>query len=628
MVKFLSFINKLFLLPFLIMMLLIVSSIILLEFKFNLINLFYLFLFISTALFIYIFCRVLIYFKKNDHKDLLLKNTNLILILFLVIIALSAFLESTNAGNINLIWVITCITSAIYFFLLLNSPSAKEKGTDSYLQVYSKLFLGLIILLGCIIRLWHIDNLGFWSDEGISVLMAQSFLTNDWMTFPSGVFYDRAAPYHYYIGLIYALFHKFVEPEIILRIANIPFYVFNCIIIYYLSNKILSRSTSLIPVLLFSTSWISISMFREVRFYELSLTLFLSVVYVFLKYFNYINFEAIFKKDAFKKSFLGISTLLLLLYIGYLIHPLIIIFLYILVVFYFVLYIKTKKIDFLIFSLLTFSTIVLGIYLFVKSTFPFVTNFNIQYVLKLPTPEWAVLDQSNSIFSVMNQLILSGHWFIYIIIIVLPSVFFLERNYKKLFLYSSVSITYLFLSFQEYDINSIRYFYILIPFILISFTSAIFDISKFTGKIIFPIAFLILVPFFISGFTEMNSTQTFNSNNVMKSFDYQSAFKFLEQQNTCLIYTDTQLSIPYYLFFNRNPDGIIYDSQVLSQNQDKDLYLDVELFDYSHLSKSSCEKYFALIYMGTQISNSSWSQLNSLGTLVYKDKALLIYKIE
>lgn len=486
----------------------------------------------------------------------------------------------------------------------------------------------IVIIIGIIARLWHIERIGVWFDEGLSVLMAQSFLTNNYLTFPSGVFYERAFPYHWYLGFIDIVFNRVFPEIILLRIANLPFFIFNSFLIYFISKKILPKYIAVFLVLIFSISWISISMFREIRFYELSLTIYLLITMVFINYFNYFNFNSLL--ISFKtriKSTLGLLFLLILFYFGFLIHPLIVIFLYTLSLFYLIISIQYKKIEYLIISIFSALSIFIGMFFLIKKTFPFINKFDISYLFKLPSPEWASLSQNDSISSVINFLNLNGHCFISLLI-VLPIILLFEKNIKKIFIYLSTAVIYLFLSYQGYDKNSIRYYYILVPFLLISFALISFNIFKIEKKIFVIIFTLLIVPYFISGFQEINSSVNFDSKNIMKSFDYNSAFLFIDKNKPYKVFTDNQISVPYYLYFKKKPDKIIYDASVLSVSSTTDQYLGVDYSNFDIFSKQSNYKtYFVMIYMKTQISQQNWQTLNKKAKLIYQDKALLIYEL-
>lgn len=486
-----------------------------------------------------------------------------------------------------------------------------------------------IIILGIIYRAWYLGRMGFWFDEGLSVLMAHSFLTDNLFTFPSGLFYERALPYHYYLGIINLIFHKIIPEIIFLRIANLPFYIINSFLIYFLSKKILPKYTGIFAVFLFSISWIAISMFREARFYELSLTVYLSLSLIFINYFKYFNLKSIvFSILERKKNLIGIIYLLLIFYIGFLIHPLIVIFLYVLAMFYFIISFKYKNYEYFIISFLTILPIFTGMFLLIKKTFPFVDKFNILYLLKLPSPEWASLSQSNSINNVLNYLILNEHLFILLILITLPPIILLEKNREKIFIYTSLTVIYLFLSYQGYDYNSIRYYYVVIPFLLITFSSICLNIFKIEKKIFTIIFILTMIPYFMMSFEEINATKNFNSKNIMKSFDYNSAFSFVGANKPSKVFTDSQISVPYYIYFSKKPDKIIYDSSVLTMSSSTDQYLGVPYSSYDiFFDKHNCKTYFIMIYMRTQISQQNWQILNQKSKLLYQDKALLVYEI-
>ena len=139
-----------------------------------------------------------------------------------------------------------------------------------------------------------------------------------------------------------------------------------------------------------------------------------------------------------------------------------------------------------------------------------------------------------------------------------------------------------------------------------------------------------MIPYFKTSIQEFYSTKNFDSKNIMKSFDYTQALNTIKEDSPCKIITDNQLSIPYYIYFGKNPDAIVYDPNSLKITSETDPYLGAPYVTFPDITKAnygSCKTYVALIYMGTQISNSAWQEFTSNTVPIYKDKALLIYEI-
>ena len=196
--------------------------------------------------------------------------------------------------------ILTFLFSALLIFINWNDIKVDSLKLHLERKVKKKnlLILSTIVvltILGVYLRLNHIKHLSIWYDEGLSISVAQNIAKGKGRVTANGYPYRRAKLFHNYLSL----FYKQREELWVGIYANIPFYIITSIFLYFFGKELKDKKTGLLTIFLFTFSWVSIAMAREVRFYEMLVCFFTMANYFFYKSFklylrNKINVNFIF----------------------------------------------------------------------------------------------------------------------------------------------------------------------------------------------------------------------------------------------------------------------------------------------------------------------------------------------
>jgi hypothetical protein len=192
------------------------------------------------------------------------------------------------------------------------------------------IFLLLVVIIGIGIYFYKLDNRNFYEDEfqvtgtAKSYLETKTFYRWDWInkqpkcldTKDSNCVYKRAFIHTFLVAKSFSLFGisewsaRFVSAMSGLIFLFISFFIFN----YFSENKLISLVST--ATLVFYPSYIEI--FRYTRMYSLLIPIFLIIIFLSYKSFSKKTLENL--KTNKKLIFYPLS-LVLVLYLGYLLHP-------------------------------------------------------------------------------------------------------------------------------------------------------------------------------------------------------------------------------------------------------------------------------------------------------------------
>lgn len=495
---------------------------------------------------------------------------NNVFVLKILIIFISKYL--------NIITILAI--SSGFFTLYFNKEKIEKKQIRKNQSKFLYLLGALcIIIVGLLLRLNGISSLPAWSDESTTIIVATRISMGYGHTLLSGHLYNTAFLYHSYLGLIYSFSDNHL---LISRLANIPFFLINIITIYFIAKLLYEKRTALLSCLFFATSWISISMFREARFYEFFLSFFLLAVYLLIKLvltnFKEIEF-LLFTKfniksylNIIKKNILNITLFFLVFLVAYDSNKQVVLMIYCFFIFGLLLFIIKKKRIGLIFSVFCYLIIFYGMLI----TFKYFDYRSLIYLP--PTPTWKIFLTSD-IYSFWNYLLKNDYYFLIYIIPLFILKTFIKKNVKDILVLSFFATLLIMISVQGYGISAIRYYYLLIPFLCLLIADCIVYLSLIISnntKICFYtfIIFFVAISIF-SGVTESYSIYNNASKNDSKN-DGRDWIETIAKLNVETI-IDPYLSSSYYINTNNKPDFIINDKTNPETIDGKDIYLNVPM---------------------------------------------------
>jgi hypothetical protein len=158
---------------------------------------------------------------------------------------------------------------------------SRHKYTEFLIQKKDKLLLGLIFVIGIVLRFLWIDSRDIAYDDAFSYFLARS----DLLTIISGTLADTMPPLYYF------LLHFWIKISSnlwYLRLLNILINLFTAILVYKLAKQLFSGKTASIAFLLFLISPFQIYHSQELRMYSLLL---MGQVGFFYAIFKTINLE-------------------------------------------------------------------------------------------------------------------------------------------------------------------------------------------------------------------------------------------------------------------------------------------------------------------------------------------------
>jgi hypothetical protein len=455
--------------------------------------------------------------------------------------------------------------------------------------------LGLfsLIFIGILIRLKEIFAKSPWADEGFSILVAQRIFDGFGHTMPSGNLYPRAFLYHEYLSFFANFSEKLYGFGVI---ANIPFFIISCFVIYYLTKKFSQKKYALLAILFFIFSWFSIAHFRMIRMYEAFLAFFLLMFYFLIiiiqKYYN-INSKISFNKKIkklFQQNLFIFLMFFIFFYLSYqtqVITASIIPSLIIANLLFFIIKPKIKSFIFLIVSALIWITGLVYIY---KENF-------YKYLIKQNSPDWvenyAVAPFDEFWFFLINN----QHSYLIILLILLIPLVFTNFNLSK----KKIPLFYLlFITFGYYAIISLqgvgsvasRYFYPFLPLSIIIFSIFSFYLVKIFFKqknkiyLVLILIFLLFLNLYASGIKESASIIPKNSKLGVNNFEYREFFNKIQEKNIDLenniIGGDGHIIITYYIHTKNKPHFVVIRDK--ARFQKSNFYLDIPEIGYEDLN--------------------------------------------
>lgn len=565
----------------------------------------------------------------------LVKSNNLYPLLISLVIISSGILSFALGKQVKI--------NEIIYSKVLNFKEDIEISNNKKFYI---LILIVIMLVGLYLRLNGINELSVWVDEATTLIVSERISEGLGQTLIGGESYPRAFVYHKYLGSLISIFG---HPEYIGRIANTLFYLIICITLFIFGKRLKNTETGLISVFLFTFSWVSITMFREIRFYEMFLAL--TTVLYFLLYKLYIKFfysaeskKIIHLNNTEIKSYLFILFIILLVAaVSYdtqsitalLIYPIILIG---------ILSIFNGKSTEKKGMLLLFSSITL---LVLGAIFKYKGDFEMKFLFLAPQPEWKIELGNFGFYDFINYLVINDYW--YLIIFIPTSLFLLykTKDPNLIFLNSFMIALYCLISLQGYGASAIRYYYILFPiiFLLIAYisTTLLESLQKRQKSILnfflFSLLSFITIITIYSGIRESFSVYSFTSKNEIRNIDYDDAFKFLSEkisvQTTVIM--DDQLNMPYFSYFKKTPDYYLILSNAEFKKDKRNFYVDNLPIKYNDplilinerviVAYIKRERYF-ISGDSTLINNEFTKFFSENGKLIYNTDSIAIYMFD
>jgi len=139
----------------------------------------------------------------------------------------------------------------------------------------TRLLLGLIVILGIFLRLYHISDQGIWFDEAFSIYESQRHATRILAS------YDPSPPLYYLV--LHFWMEVFGTSEVSVRVPSAIFGVISIIVIYLLGKLIFNKRVGIYSALLIALSPIHIFYSQEARAYSLLFLLTMLSAYFYLR---------------------------------------------------------------------------------------------------------------------------------------------------------------------------------------------------------------------------------------------------------------------------------------------------------------------------------------------------------
>jgi|GEM_PF-5812673 len=500
------------------------------------------------------------------------------------------------------------------FSILAKVPILKSVFRWFYKQgwVYNILFV-LSVLLGIYLRLKDIFLKSPWADEGYSMMAAQRIAEGLGNTFPSGNLYGRAPIYHEYLAIFFKIFES---PYGYGVIANIPFFILSCFIIYILTKESSNKKFAILGVILFSFSWFAIGHFRMIRMYEAFISGFLLTTYFLLKIFiQYYNLKlSISIKSTIKniinviiKNIYSIILFIVFFYLSYDTNELVGMMIPAIIIGSFLFTILKPKLN--LFLLFILTSIIWVIALIARYGSEFVNFLVVQSL-----PPWAANYEVKPFLDIWKYLTNNGHYYLFISLIILVSIIFTNRKiftkkYKIIFLLLFTFGFYSIVALQGIGSIAPRYFYPFLPLaIIISSISFyyLFSLFKHNSKssliLIYMILIVLGVDIYNSGIKESNSILNKNSKIGVNNMEYREFFNEINKLNlnydNFILAGDSHISVLFYIEKEIELDFIIIRNR--SYYNVKDFYLNstkIGFKDFEQLVRDT-EKEILFLYDG------------------------------
>ncbi|MCM1987208.1 glycosyltransferase family 39 protein [Methanococcoides seepicolus] len=140
----------------------------------------------------------------------------------------------------------------------------KRSGVDRA-ELKVALLIGMITVVGFLLRFYHLGDQSLWLDEAISSNAAAALLQYDSPVFPSGHIYGRAILNTYLIALSYNIFGV---SEFAGRLPSVIFGTLTIPIVYFIGAKLENRNVGILASIFIAFSVWEIMWSRQARMYQ------------------------------------------------------------------------------------------------------------------------------------------------------------------------------------------------------------------------------------------------------------------------------------------------------------------------------------------------------------------------
>lgn len=494
---------------------------------------------------------------------------------------------------------------------------------------YTIIILG-ILLASIYIRLRLAGSLFFWVDEATSATIAQRIASGLGQTYTNGQFYGRALLYHHYAGLLIKFFH--ISPYWLLRIGNTPFYIAIFFSVYIYTKRLTNKYLALIAVIIFSFSWISISIFREARFYEMWLAFFFPFIMILS---NLIKEYAICREGTIfflKKNLKTLFLLSVLFAISLDSQELTFLTLYPLTVFGIYIFLRNNNKKGLIISFLSFFAIVAA--LIFKKQFTSISTL----IFFNGGPTIRSIYSKTPVLAVWNNLYNGDYQYLLIVVILISTCFLIfKKRIELAFISIFIFVWYFIVALQGNDSKSIRYFYPLLPLLSLQMVFCInFCLQVFKKNLLGRVAtycfiILIIVTSIKNGLTESESIKYHNSKNLFKNETFELGLRYIKSNinlDKSTIVSTNIWTAPYYIYLGKMPDYIVFDTKLIPFDIGKiDPISAKNEIDYSELENLKKPIYLIFNHPSQRISDETVGYIESIGKEIFRDGNVTIYQI-
>jgi hypothetical protein len=199
---------------------------------------------------------------------------------------------------------------------------------------------------------------------------------------------------------------------------------------------------------------------------------------------------------------------------------------------------------------------------------------------------------------------------------------------------------YMIIANQGYETSYIRYYYFIIPSLVLFISVFIYRLAKtilykrkITHLVVILIILIGILTFHINyALTESNSVIIKNSVNIIKNVDSLDAFDKIKLVNKSRVIVDRQMSLPFYIYFNVLPAHIAIDSKMVQKSTGSiNSYLNISELDYTEIFNqryTSDADYLIFSYMITEISEDTIEEVNKNAEWAYNTRFIYIYKLK
>lgn len=520
---------------------------------------------------------------------------------------------------------------------LIEKINKQEWVSFSEFAIYS-FGLFVVFMTGMWLRIRELPYLAFWTDESTTVLVAKQIIDGNGQRLLNGEFYDRAVIYHHYLAWFMDNF-SFLGLFSSTRLANTPFFIIAFVGIFLLGKYVYSKQAGFVAATLFSFSWISISLFREARFYEMFLAIFILLCFVIINLDHLIGKTKFYEKGISViekvtpfvrgKIWLSIWAIVILAAISFDTQSLTIFIIYPVILFGVLLFIFRGNLRSLIISTMGFFMLLLALVI------GYGEDFQLSYLFKYPQPDWKQLyaDLPFSefwIFLMANQY----NYLIVIGVLIVPLLFYTLKR-RDFFIVAIAVGWYSIIALQGYRADVVRYFYPALPFAVIAI-GIIFHtyqeaIKEFVPKSVFTaIGIFLIAMTFYGGYVESQSAIERNSRNPLKNSSYDVAMNYLIStglSGIATFMTDNTFSMTYYLTFNTAPNYVVINSDFVPFDADKkEKYTAARQIDYREITEVPKPAYYIFVYQKDRMGEQFLTILKEMGGKeVYKEGSRMIY---